>query len=242
MAGRLDGQVAVITGGSRGVGFATAEVFAAEGATVVICARGREGLEAAREQLTASGAVCHAVPCDVTDDDAVQEMVADVLRRFGRIDILVNNAADFLYKPFLDLTHEEWHGVMDANLNSVYYCCRAVLPHMAERAHGRIINISSIHGKHGDKNLAPHCTAKFGILGLTEALAREFVDRNIRINALCPGQIASQEAGDPPPDHPVGGLLYPKEVAWTALFLASPEGAHITGTTLDIFGHGRTAL
>jgi NAD(P)-dependent dehydrogenase (short-subunit alcohol dehydrogenase family) len=164
-------------------------------------------------------------------------MVGEVLRRFGQINILVNSAGVFIYKRFVDVTLEEWNATLDTNLKGIFLCCQAVLRQMIVQKQGNIINISSIHGKLGDANLAPHCASKFGVIGLTQALAKEMVEYNINANVICPGQVnsawmenGSQELA------PLSTELKPVDVAKVAVFLASPDSAIMTGAVIDVFG------
>ena len=154
------------------------------------------------------------------------------------MDILVNNAGVFLWKPFLDMTAEEWDAVLATNLTGAARFCRAVLPGMVARRRGRIVNVASIHGVRGDANLAAHSAAKFGLIGLTQSLAREFRGDNVAINAVSPGTVENKidEFGREDRRAPLAEKLWPRDVARAILFLASDDAAAITGATLEVLG------
>jgi 2-hydroxycyclohexanecarboxyl-CoA dehydrogenase len=175
---------------------------------------------------------------DVRDPAAVEAAVAHSEAKLGPIDILVNNAGIFLWKPFLDVSAADWDAVIATNLTGAANFCRAVLPGMAARRRGRIVNVSSIHGMRGDANLAAHSAAKFGLIGLTQSLAREFRAHNIAVNAVCPGTVENRldETGAADRATPLAEKLWPRDVAKTVLFLASDDAAAITGATLEVFG------
>ena len=156
----------------------------------------------------------------------------------GPIDVLVNNAGVFLWKPFLKLTPEEWDTVLATNLTATAAFCRAVLPGMTDRRRGRIVNVSSVHGLRGDANLSAHSAAKFGVIGLTQSLAREFRSHNIAVNAVCPGAVDNRidETADVDRSSPLSQKLWPRDVARTVLFLASDDAAGITGAALEVYG------
>ena len=161
----------------------------------------------------------------------------EALKRFGVINILVNNAGVFIYKGFLDLSLKDWDDTIDTNLKGIFLCCQAVLPGMVKQKQGNIINISSIHGKIGDANLAAHCASKFGVIGLTQALAREVIDYNINVNVICPGQVKSNWIDEPEAlPTPLSTRLKPADVARVAVFLASPDSSIMTGSVIDVFG------
>jgi NAD(P)-dependent dehydrogenase (short-subunit alcohol dehydrogenase family) len=174
----------------------------------------------------------------VRETDAVQAAVERTERDLGPIDILVNNAGVFLWKPFLKVSPAEWEMVLATNLTGAANFCRAVLPGMVERRRGRIVNVSSVHGMRGEANLAAHSAAKFGLIGLTQSLAREFRVHNIAVNAVCPGTVENRidETGAADRESPLAEKLWPRDVAKTVLFLASDEAAAITGATLEVFG------
>jgi 2-hydroxycyclohexanecarboxyl-CoA dehydrogenase len=165
-------------------------------------------------------------------------MTARTEAELGPVDVLVNNAGVFLVRPFLEMTPEEWELVVSTNLTGAVNFCRAVLPGMVARGRGRIVNVSSIHGIRGDARLSAHSAAKFGLIGLTQSLAREFREHNIAVNAVCPGAVESRSDDAPgsPRGSPLAEKLWPRDVAGTILFLASDDAAAITGAALEVYG------
>jgi NAD(P)-dependent dehydrogenase (short-subunit alcohol dehydrogenase family) len=235
---KLSGRTAIVTGASRGIGRSVALRFAQEGARVALVARSEKGLLETAGLLRRNGAKCVAFPTDITEPTAAQECVARAEKELGPVDILVNNAGVFLWKPFLESTPEEWNTVLSTNLTGAANFCRAVLPGMVSRGRGRIVNVASIHGMRGDANLAAHSAAKFGLIGLTQSLAREFREANIAINAVCPGTVENKvdETGREDRRAPLAEKLWPRDVARAVLFLASDDAAAITGATLEVLG------
>jgi 2-hydroxycyclohexanecarboxyl-CoA dehydrogenase len=228
----------LVTGAGRGIGRSIALRFAEEGARVALVARNEEQLAEAARSISQLGAACAPVAADVRDPAAVHAAVARVQRELGPIDILVNNAGVFLWKPFLEQTSTDWETVIATNPTGAANLCRAVLPGMAARRRGRIVNVASIHGMQGDANLAAHSAAKFGLIGLTQSLAREFRAYNIAVNAVCPGTVENKadETGAADRKSPLAEKLWPRDVAKTVLFLASDDAAAITGAALEVFG------
>src|SRR3990172_5269607 len=187
---RLPGAVALITGGGRGIGRAMALRFAHEGADVVLAGRTLSGLQAVEKEVRDLGREALVVVCDVGEDSSVRAMVQQAEARFGKIDLLVNNAGYFCsMAPLQEMPDAEWDLTLRANLTSVFYVCRAVLPGMIARRHGSIVMISSISAKEAYPYAAPYSAAKAGLLGLTRALAAEVGPYGIRVNALCPGVV-----------------------------------------------------
>lgn len=253
---RLKNQVALITGGSRGIGRAMALCFAAEGARVVIIARDAGHLRVVEKEIADNGnAPALGIVCDVADSAAVRKMAAEAERVCGRIDILVNNAGYFpALHPIHEMSDEEWEYTLRANLTSAFYVSRAVLPGMIERRHGSVIMISSSAAKLAYGLGTPYSAAKAGMLGLMRALAGEAGPHGVRVNALCPGLVQSTEmfhkvnneleraVGLKPADRLAATkessllrkLLEPEDVARAALFLASADSAAITGQTMNV--------
>lgn len=233
-----------MTGAGRGIGRSVALRFAEEGARVALVARTEKDLIETARLLSERGGRCLPVPTDVTQRGAAEMCVARAEGALGPIDVLVNNAGNFLWKPFLKMTPEDWDLVLATNLTGAANFCRAVLPGMMARRQGRIVNVSSIHGVRGDANLAAHSAAKFGLIGLTQSLAREFRSHNIAVNAVCPGIVENKkdEPSAEEPREPLVEKLWPRDVARTILFLASEDAAAITGATLEVLGGTRLTI
>ncbi len=234
---RFAGQHVAITGGGRGIGRSLALAFAREGARLSIFSRTAAELEEAAASASALEGEVLPFPCDVTDAGEVSGALSRARAALGPVDTLVNNAGMFLWKPFLKSTAEEWEKVLSTNLISAFHLCRAVLPEMVERRRGRIVNISSIHGLRGEANLAAHCAAKFGLIGMTQSLAMEFREHNVTVNAVCPGSTESRLAGEAAPrTSPLSEKLRPQDVAAAVLWLCSDDASPITGAAIEIYG------
>ena len=208
---RLAGQVAVVTGASRGIGLAIARRLGQMGARVSLCARNAENLERAASGLRAAGIQVLALRTDVTRGDEVASLVSETQRTFGPVDILVNNAGIGIFGPFQEHTEADWNSVMDTNLKSVFLVSRAVAPEMIRRKTGHIINIASLAGKSAFANGAVYCASKWGLLGLTGCMAEELRAHGIRVSAICPGSVATEfspHAGKDP-----ARMLQPEDVA-----------------------------
>jgi len=238
MALRFEDRTALVTGASRGIGRSIALRFAEEGARVALVGRTETDLGETARLLAEAGGRGVAIPTDITSPAAAEACVARAEKELSPVDILVNNAGVYLLRPFLELTPEEWDFTLSTNLTGAANFCRAVLPGMAARRRGRIVNVSSIHGMRGDAFLAAHSAAKFGLIGLTQSLAREFRQHNIAVNAVCPGSVenTADETGEPDRLAPLSEKLWPRDVAKTVLFLASDDAAAITGVALEVFG------
>ena len=197
LEGRLKDEVALITGGSRGIGRAIALRFAREGAKVVVAARGAASLQAVEKEIRALGCDALAIVCDVGDDNAVREMVRSAEQHFGKIDILVNNAGYFCsLHPIAEMPDAEWDRSLRDNLSSAFYVSRAVMPGMIARRRGSIIMMSSLGAKAAYPFGTPYAAAKAGLFGLTRALAAEGGPYGIRVNALSPGVVEGTEVHD----------------------------------------------
>jgi len=218
----LHGQVALVTGASRGIGLAIARRLGQMGARVSLCARKKPDLERAASDLRAAEIEVLAVPTDVTRSDEVSHLVAETQRTLGSVDILVNNAGIGIFGPFHIETDENWNSVLDTNLKSAFLTSRAVAPEMIRRKSGHIINISSLAGKSAFANGAIYCASKWGLLGLTGCMAEELRPHGIRVSAICPGSVATEfspHAGKDP-----SKMLQPDDVAHAvaALMTQSP--------------------
>ncbi len=240
----LQGKVAVVTGGSRGIGRAVACALVREGAAVTLCARDRVALEKAAAELEASGAQVLAVQADVAQAPQVEQMVKACLERFGSVNILVNNAGITRDNLLLRMKDEEWEAVLSTNLKGVFHCTRAALRPMLKQRGGRIINLTSVVGVMGNAGQANYVAAKAGIIGLTKATAKEVASRGITVNAVAPGFIETDmtHALDPGRQEeirsriPLGRFGMPEEVGELVAFLASDRAAYITGQVIHING------
>ncbi len=235
---RLEGKVAIITGGARGQGRAMAELFVAEGAVVVAA----DVLEP--EDPQGSGAGIEFVKLDVTQEAEWAEVVASTVARHGRLDILVNNAAIITYEPILETTPEIWDRILDVDLKGLFLGMRAALPHMIEGGNGSIVNVSSIWGLAAVPSAHAYHAAKGAILNMTKNVAAAHGPDGVRANSLHPGYILSPMNADQAEDINaalIAGTLLkrpgvPRETAYAALFLASDEASYITGTSLVVDG------
>ena len=257
---RLNDEVALVTGGGRGIGRAIALKFAQEGAHLVVVGRAVSSLEEVASEIRTLGRQALVLPCDVSDDGAVREMVRQAEARFGRIDILVNNAGYFTTNaPLHEMPDSEWDQTLRMNLTSVFYVCRAALPGMMARRRGSIIMMSSIAARAAFPFSAPYAVTKAGLLGLTRSLAAEAGPYGIRVNALCPGVVLGTEmhhkvnreiekmSGIGPEKRLEAArnslllrrLPTAEDVAATALFLASADSSIMTGQALNVDGGSR---
>lgn len=193
----LGDSTAVVTGGGRGIGRSVALRLAAEGANLVLAARSEREIEAVADTIRDDGGEALAVPTDVTDTDSVEALFDRARERFGQVDLLVNNAGTSVNAKLWELSDEEWETVVDVNLNGAFRCSRAALAGgMLERGSGAIINMSSLAGKIGFTNTSAYAASKHGMQGLTNVLAKELKDTDIRVSAVCPGQVATEMTDD----------------------------------------------
>jgi len=235
------GKVAVVTGGTRGIGAAISKALAAAGHSVAATYHGND--EAAAKFKAETGV--HVYKWDVASFEACSAGLAQVAKDLGPVEILVNNAGITKDGMFHKMTPDQWYGVINTNLNSLFNMCRPVIEGMRERGFGRIINISSINGQKGQLGQVNYSAAKAGELGFTKALAQENAAKGITVNAICPGYIATEMVMAVPkdvlekaiiPQIPVRRLGQPEEIARCVLFLASDDAGFITGSTLSANG------
>lgn len=226
--GRLDGKVVVITGASKGIGRAIAFAFAAVGAKVVLAARTRETLEQVTTELRESGAEALAVPTDVTNVDAVKQLIQRTLDAYQRVDILINNAGIGHFGPVVDFDPDAWDAVLNSNLKAVYLCAKYALPSMLEQGSGQIINVLSIAAKVAFQASSAYCAAKAGALALTKVLASEVRQQNIRVTAVLPGSVHTP-FWDGVPEHPdFEQMLTPEHVAGTVVSVCQQPPGMVT--------------
>lgn len=243
-ADRFKDQVAIVTGGASGVGREVAARLTQEGAKVVLWDMNADALADAK---AATGAV-DAVQLDVTDADAVQAAADDVAQKLGRVDVLIASAGiTGATVPVQEFPLDSWRRVIDINLNGLFYCCRAVIPHMLKNDYGRIVNVSSVAGKEGNPNASAYSASKAGVIGFTKSLGKELAKTGIRVNALTPATFKSPILEQLPQSQvdymlskiPAGRLGEVHEVAAMISWMASAECSFTTASTFDISG-GRT--
>ncbi len=237
---RLEGRVAIVTGGGGGLGKATCLAFAREGADIVIPEVNMTNVVSVSEEISALGRQCIVIETDVADGESVRAMVNMTLEKFGRIDILVNNAGIFSYTRIDECTEAEWDRMMAVNLKGPFLCSQAVMETMKTQKFGRIINLGSLAGQVGGLVAsAPYSASKAGVMCLTKSLARVLGEYGVTVNSIAPG-IAATEMSKNHPDMtdqiPLGRVADPSEVADVIVFLATEEGQYITGATLDVNG------
>ncbi len=247
---RLKDKVAIVTGGSRGIGFATVKTFLREGATVVLCASREETAKKALEELRAEfpGGQFDAITPNLSDYSDVKAAFDKVAETYGRIDILVNNAGVSESTPFDKYTEELFDKVMDLNVKGMYNCIRAVTDGMTERGSGVILNTSSMVSIYAQPAGMAYPTSKFAVNGMTLALAREFGPKGIRVNAVAPGITETDMMKAVPKEViapliakiPLKRLGQPEDIANAFLFLASDEASYITGVVLQVDGLATT--
>ena len=239
----LKGQVAIITGGARGIGKGICEIFCKAGATVALWDILDSGLETSN-QISSNGGSIFFQKVDVTNVLSVNAAVEEIISKHRKIDILVNNAGVIRDRSFMKMSSDEWNTVMNVNLNSLYIITKAVLPHMKEAEYGRIISASSINGFQGAFGQTNYAATKAAVSGFTRALCKEVGRFGVTVNAVAPGFIKSQMS-DSMPDHvikngiaqiPVGRIGTPEDMGYCYLFLASKESGFISGITLHANG------
>ena len=240
----LTNRIALITGASQGIGRATALALAKAGAKVAATARNAEKLSAVVVEITAAGGEATAIPMDVADAAQIKSGFAKVIERWGKLDILVNNAAITRDGLALRMKSDDWEAVLRTNLTGAHLCIQQALASMVRQRYGRIINVTSVVARMGNAGQANYVAAKAGLIGLTKGIATEVASRNITVNAVAPGFIISPMTNPLPQEVkndlaariPLGRLSTDVDVAAAIMFLASEEAGYITGHVLDVNG------
>ena len=241
---RLRDKVAVITGSGSGIGQATAEKFAHEGARVAVCDINEASATGVADGINAAGGEAIAFHVDVTDKDSIARMVEGVMAAWGRVDTLVNNAGIVQDAQFKKMSEDQFDRVIDVNLKGVYNCTKAVVDIMLAQNSGCILNASSIVGLHGNFGQTNYAATKFGVIGMSKTWARELGRKGIRANAICPGFIETPILKSMPDKVirmmedkvPMGRLGRPEEIAATYAWLASDEASYINGAVIEVSG------
>jgi len=246
---KMQGKAAIVTGSTKGIGLGIARVFAQEGAMLTVVSRGERGVETAQELRKLGAEDAFFVRTDVKDSQMIQHMIAETLARYGRLDVLVNNAGYHISKNAEDTSEEEWEFIVNTNLRSTFLCSKYAIPHLC-KTKGCIINISSMVGLVGQPNAVAYSATKGGQIAMTKSMAIDLAPRGVRVNAICPGWIATPLVDDwfsQQPDetasrayiygvHPMGRIGTIEECGKAALFLATEDAAFVTGIALPLDG------
>jgi 3-oxoacyl-[acyl-carrier protein] reductase len=241
---RLADKVSIITGAARGIGHATALKFAREGAKVVVCDLDQQQVDAAVADVRNAGGEAHGFVVDVTDPASIRAMVDAVMQRYGRIDVLVNNAGIVQDAQLLKMREDQFDRVIDVNLKGTYNCTKAMAAIMVEQGSGVILNASSIVGIYGNFGQTNYAASKFAVIGMMKTWARELGRKGVRANAVCPGFVETPILSTIPDKVlegmkarvPMGRLARPEEIANTYAFLASDEASYINGAVIEVSG------
>ncbi len=247
---RLENKVAIVTGGSRGIGYATVQAFLREGATVILAASSPSSAQKAVDKLRLEfpNAMIGGISPDLNNYEEVKTTFDQIVETYGKVDILVNNAGMADSTPFMNYTEETFDKVIDLNIRAMYHTTRAIVDHMAERGNGVILNTSSMVGQHGQPAGIAYPTSKFAVNGFTRSLARELGPKGIRVNAVAPGITETDMMKAVPKaviepliaEIPLRRLGQPEDIANAFLFLASDEASYITGNILSVDGAARS--
>ena len=249
---RLDGKTALVTGAALGIGRAIAVRLAQEGADLMLFDINAAQAERTARMVLAAGRRCEVVRGDVGDYAQVKAAVDDCVRRFGAIDIVVNNAGISPMATIADISPEEFRNVFRVNVDGVFHGCKSVAPHMTARGSGKIINISSWFGKIGQHSFGAYCASKFAVIGLTQSMAKEMAEHGVNVNAVCPGTIVDtgmreeadreairlgrRTAKEREANIPLGRVGVPEDISRVVAFLASEESDYMTGQAINVTG------
>ena len=224
---KLENKVAIVTGGGRGIGKATALALAREKAKVVVVSRTLAEVEAVADEIIKNGQEALAIPADVSQKSAVDAMVKQTVERFGKIDILVNSAGVAIHNPIPNIREEDWDLTMAVNLKGIFLCTQAVFSHMCNQGYGHIVNVSSMSGKRGNANFGAYAASKFGVIGFTESTYNEGIQYGVKATAICPGPVDTKMRRDNH-EEDLTKIMQPEDIADVILFVISqPSRAHI---------------
>ena len=246
-AQRFTDKVVIVTGSGGGIGTAMAQRFADEGARVIVTDIVADNAQVTTDQIAASGGNAICIPADISNGDECRALIQDVIDTYGRIDVLVNNAGINRRGPLMELTEEDWHTTFAVNVDSMFYLCQAVIPHMMTQGGGAIVNTASQWGLHPAPGHIAYNVSKAAVASFTQNLARDYAPHKIRVNAVCPGEIgtpmlqkAAERKGLTFADFdkmvPFGRIGKPEEVAALVAFLASDEAEFMCGSLVEITG------
>jgi 3-oxoacyl-[acyl-carrier protein] reductase len=244
MSDRMKNQIIVITGAARGIGNAIAEVFGREGGTIIILDLFQDAVDQAASQLREKGYTVDGYAVNVTDSAAVESTVAEIITKYERIDVLINNAGITKDNLLLRMKEDEWDAVLSVNLKGAFICTQKISRHMLKQKSGSIINMASVIGIMGNAGQSNYAASKGGLIAFTKSCAKEFASRQIRVNAVAPGFIQTEMTTHLSADVvakyaeaiPLNKMGTPEDVANACLFLASQEAEYITGQTIQVDG------
>lgn len=244
----LKGKVAIITGGSRGIGLETVKLFKENHAEVILFGKTKEHVDYVVKELKEQKIKVEGHATNLTNYTEIEKVVKEIHKKYGHIDILINNAGISANKKIEDTTPEEFDGIMDLNVNAIFYMTKAVVPYMKEQGNGVILNTSSMVSIHGQPSGVGYPTSKFAVNGITKSLARELASSNIRVNAVAPGITKTDMVAALPNEIikplietiPLGRIGEPRDIANAFLFLASDMASYITGVVLSVDGAARS--
>ena len=231
-------KAALVTGGGRGIGRETAILLSKKGLNVIICSRTQKEIDSAVKEIKSIGyGQIIGRKCDVSVYSQVNNLVNEALEIYGRIDVLINNAGITYVKKLIDTSEEQWDHTLDVNLKGAFLLCKVIVPHMIKNNCGVIINVSSGAGKVGFEDISAYCASKFGMIGLTESLAREVANYNIRVMTICPGEVATKMQDDVDARYyelNKDKMLHPRTVAEKITEMIFNDNKYETGITVDL--------